>query len=258
MNAQADRARAFAEAHRKGRPIVLYNIWDAGSAKTAADAGVVAVATGSWSVAAAQGYPDGEQIPLDLLMIIVERIVSTVDVPVSVDIEGGYGPEPSTVSRTTERVLDAGAVGINFEDRIVQGNRLYSTGNQAARIRVIRQVADARQMPLYINARTDLFLNSKNEAEHPALLKDAISRADAYRDAGASGFFAPGLIDEALIAELCDASPLPVNIMMQEGAPSPRVLADLGVSRISHGPLPYVRTMQTFRDSITGHSELMA
>lgn len=250
MNSQASQAQAFAAKHVKGEPLVLHNIWDAGSAKVAEEAGAVAVATGSWSVAAAQGYPDGEKIPLDLLITIVKRIVTAVNLPVSIDIEGGYGRDTSTVSRTIERVIDAGAVGINFEDQIVGSDGLYSVDEQTVRIKAIRQTAEAKEVPLFVNARTDLFLKSKNASEHPVLLKEAIARAHAYRDAGASGFFAPGLMDEALIAELCGGSPLPVNIMMMEGSPSPTQLAELGVSRISYGPMPFVVTMQAFRNFV--------
>lgn len=250
MNSQARKARAFAAKHVKGKPLVLHNIWDAGSAKAAAEAGAVAVATGSWSVAAAQGYPDGEKIPLTLLTTIVERIVATVDLPVSVDIEGGYGRDTSTVRRTIERVIDAGAIGINFEDQVVGSDGLYSVDEQATKIKAIRQTAETKEVPLFINARTDLFLQSESASEHPVLLKEAIVRAHAYQDAGASGLFVPGLIDDALISELCDVSPLPVNIMMMEGAPSPTQLAELGVSRISYGPMPFVVTMQAFRDFV--------
>lgn len=250
MNAQTGKAQAFKASHVKGKPLVLHNIWDAGTARVAMEAGASAVATGSWSVAAAQGYPDGEKIPLDLLITILERIVATVDIPVSVDIEGGYGRDAETLRQTTERVITAGAIGINFEDQVVGSKTLYSIDEQAGRIQAIRQAAEECSLPLFINARTDLFLQSGNAAEHPALLQDALVRARAYHDAGASGLFVPGLIDETLIAELCDATPLPVNIMMVSNAPSITRLAELGVSRISHGPLPYVKLMQELRSML--------
>lgn len=250
MNTQTDKAQAFGAMHVKGKPLVLHNIWDAGTARVALEAGAAAVATGSWSVAAAQGYPDGEKIPLDLLITIVERIVATVDIPVSVDIEGGYGRDAATLHRTIERVIAAGAIGINFEDQVVGENALYSIDEQAGRIRAIRQAADENGVPLFINARTDLFLQSGNAAEHPDLLKEAITRSSAYHDAGASGLFVPGLIDEMLVEELCDTTSLPVNIMMMEGAPSHARLAELGVSRISHGPLPFIMLMHELRSML--------
>jgi len=255
MHTQAEKARAFARLHVKGNPLVLHNIWDAGSAKAIAETGAVAVATGSWSVAAAQGYADGENIPLDLLATIIENIVRAVDLPVSVDIEGGYGRDAAALHHTAERVIDAGAIGINFEDQLVGGDGIYCTEEQAARIAMIRGTASERNIPLFINARTDLFLQSKGASEHPGLLEATVERAHAYHDAGASGLFVPGLIDEALIAQLCDASPLPVNIMMMQGAPDISRLATLGVSRISYGPLPYVVAMQKLRDFAAGIAE---
>lgn len=248
MNASAEKARAFAALHVKGNPLVLHNIWDAGSAKAVADAGARAIATGSWSVAAAQGYTDGENIPLDLVAGIVSRITATVALPVSVDIEGGYGRHAGALRETIERVIAAGAIGINFEDQVVGGSGIYCVEEQAARIRAIRETAQATGMPLFINARTDLFLEADSRSAHPALIEDAIERAKAYHAAGASGFFVPGLIDEGLIARLCETSPLPVNIMMMDGAPSMSGLAGLGVSRISYGPLPFVVAMKKLQE----------
>lgn len=246
--AQAERARAFAALHVKGEPLVLYNVWDAGSAKAVAAAGAAAIATGSWSVAAAQGYPDGEQIPLQLLATIARRIVETVEVPVSIDVEGAYGRRPQEVARTAGLLLDAGAVGINFEDQVVGGEGLYEIAEQAERIAAIRRTAERNGVELFINARTDLFLKQRDRARHAELLGEALERAAAYAAAGASGFFAPGLLDEAPIAELCRATALPVNILAFEEAPPLERLAALGVARVSHGPLPYRALMRHLQD----------
>ncbi len=244
---QADKARHFEKLHVNGDPLVLYNIWDAGSAKAVAEAGAAAIATGSWSVAGAQGYPDGEAIPLDMLEMIVRRIVDAVDLPVTIDFEGGYGPEPDAVARNAARIMEAGAVGINFEDRIVGGDGLYDIDAQTARIAAIRRSADERQLPFFINARTDLFLQTSAE-NHGDRLTAAKERSVAYRDAGGSGFFAPGLLDESLIADLCEASPLPVNIMMTKAAPPVARLAELGVARVSHGPSPFRSAMASLQE----------
>ncbi len=245
---QADQARAFAALHRAGDPIVLYNIWDAGSAKAVADAGAPALATGSWSVAAAQGYADGEALPLGLLVTIVERIVATVDVPLSVDFEGGFAAEPDAVAGNVGRIIAAGAIGINFEDQIVGGDGLYDAAEQGTRIAAVRRAADAAGVPLFINARTDLFLKQRDAAEHAGLIAGAISRAGVYRDAGASGFFVPGLTDAALITNICDAVDLPVNVMMMPGAPSIAALSECGVSRISYGPGPYRESVRALAE----------
>ena len=244
---QTEKARLFEKLHVKGEPLVLYNIWDAGSAKAVAEAGAGAIATGSWSIAGAQGYPDGEAIPLDLLEMIVRRIVDVVDLPVTIDFEGGYGPEPEAVARHVARIMEAGAIGINFEDRIVGGDGLYDVDMQTARIAAIRQSADKRQLPFFINARTDLFLQAPAE-NHGDKLAAAKERSLAYRNAGANGFFAPGLIKESLIADLCEASPLPVNIMMTKTAPPLVRLAELGVARVSHGPSPFRSMLSSLQE----------
>lgn len=245
---QIERAQRFHRLHVAGDPVILYNIWDAGTAKGVEEAGAAAVATGSWSVAAAHGYDDGEHIPLDLLCTVVERICATVSVPVSADFEGGYAAAPDAVADNVSRILDAGAVGINFEDRIVSGSGLHETETQAARIAAIRDMAGQREIDLFINARTDLFLQSDPQA-HAGLIDDAIDRARAYGDAGASGFFVPGLSSVDLIRRVCDAIDLPLNVMMLDGMPSPAGLAKLGVARVSHGPGPYRSAMKSFGET---------
>ncbi|APG89781.1 isocitrate lyase/PEP mutase family protein [Sinorhizobium americanum] len=236
---QEERARAFQALHRKGDPIVLYNIWDAGSAHCVAEAGAKALATGSWSVAAAHGFGDGQKIPLQLLVEIAREIVAATDLPLSVDFEGAYSEDPAQGAANVAQLIDAGAIGINFEDQVVGKGGVHSADKQAARIRAIRDMAERQNVPLFINARTDLFLQENDTTRHADLLDAAIARANAYAEAGASGFFAPWLVDINLIGELCAASPLPVNVMMRPGAPDLATLAAAGVSRVSYGPFPY-------------------
>lgn len=240
---QRDKAELFGRLHIKGDPLILYNVWDAGSAAAVAAAGAPAIATGSWSVAAAQGYGDGEQIPLDLLVTIAGRIAASIDLPCSIDYEGGFATAPADVAANVGRLIEAGAIGINFEDRIIGGEGLHAIGIQCARIRAIRTAADAADLPFFINARTDLFLKAPLE-EHAAHIDEAIERAGAYADAGASGFFAPALADPDLISKLCAASKLPVNIMVWDSVPPIDALARLGVARVSYGPAPYRDAMQ--------------
>ena len=245
MDRQIDKARQFAALHVKGEPLVLYNAWDAGSAAAVAAAGAKAIATGSWSLAAAQGYADGEVIPLETLDRIVRRITVSVDLPVSVDVEGGYASEPDAAAANVGRIVAAGAIGINFEDGVIgaPGQALYGIVSQCARIRAIRRMADQHGIPLFINARTDLFLQAVNLEEHGAHLDETLERAAAYAEAGASGFFVPGLAAEHLIERICAASRLPVNVMMRAGVPQLSRLAELGVSRVSYGPAPYRAAM---------------
>ncbi len=253
MDRQIDRARQFAALHVKGEPVVLYNAWDAGSATAVAAAGATAIATGSWSVAAAQGYPDGEAIPLETLGGIVRRIAASVDLPVSVDLEGGYAIDPDATARNIERIVAAGAIGINFEDGVVGAPRqaLHGIDLQCARIRAIRRMADENGLPLFINARTDLFLQTANPEHHGAHLGEALERAAAYAEAGASGFFVPGLATDHLIERVCSVSRLPVNVMMRAGVPHLPRLAELGVSRVSYGPAPYRAAMAWLQEQAT-------
>ncbi|MEZ5669662.1 MAG: isocitrate lyase/phosphoenolpyruvate mutase family protein [Alphaproteobacteria bacterium] len=244
---QAEKARAFAALHRKGQPLLLYNVWDAGTAKAVADAGAKAIATGSWSVAAAHGYPDGEAIPLDLALRIVARIAATVDLPLTVDFEGGYAVEPERLAANADRLLATGAIGVNFEDRVVGGSGLHPVDLQTRRIAALRRAADERGVPLFVNARTDLFLGEPDASRHAALMDEAMERAAAYAEAGADGFFVPALVEESLIARVTEASRLPVNVMMRPGLPPLDRLGRLGVARVSWGPAPYREAMERIR-----------
>lgn len=242
MSDQADRARKFKTLHKVGAPLVLYNIWDAGGAKALAKAGAEAIATGSWSMAAAHGFEDGEAIPLDFVVQLVHRIAMSCDLPLTVDFEGGYASEPQKVAQNARRILSAGAIGINFEDRIVGGNGLYSAQDQADRIRAIREMAAQEDVALFINARTDLFLGT-DPSTHSAKVDEVIARASAYEEAGADGLFVPGLTESALIRRVVDRVNLPVNVMMMGGLTSVSAVAELGVSRASFGPAPYMSAL---------------
>jgi 2-methylisocitrate lyase-like PEP mutase family enzyme len=245
---QKEKATAFAALHQKGNPVIIYNIWDAGTAKAVADAGAKALGTGSWSVAAAQGYADGENLPMEALLSTAKSIASAVELPLSVDFEGGYAEDPAELAGNVAKVIDAGAIGVNFEDQVVGGSGVYPISRQAERIRAIRSLADSRGIPLFINARTDLFLQEGDRTKHAALLDEAVARARAYADAGGNGFFAPGLADEELIRKLCEASPVPVNIMMMPGVSAPKRLGELGVARVSYGPGPYRAMMAKLKE----------
>lgn len=248
MPQQSDLAETFHTLHKKGEPLILFNIWDPGSAGAVAAAGAKAIATGSAPVALAHGYTDGEKIPLTLAMDNLRRIVDTVDLPVTADIEGGYGAAPQAVAETVVQACEAGAVGFNFEDQIVGTSELYDIETQSARIAAARTAADAVIQPAFINARTDIFLKAKPDTHSEAMLDNAIDRAKAYEQAGASGFFAPGLADEKLIARLCEATALPVNIIALPHVPEPATLAGLGVARVSYGPVPYRRMVKWLED----------
>jgi len=246
---QAEKAVLFNNLHVPGNPLVLYNIWDAGSAKAVVDAGASAVATGSWSVAGAQGYADGQAIPLDLLLQVASRIAATVECPVTIDFEGAYAETPEGVATNIARLIGTGAIGINFEDQIVGGPGLFSPSDQSARISAARRSAQAAGVPMFINARTDLFLKERDRSKHADLVAEAKDRAAAYAESGASGYFVPGLVDPDLIGTICSATRLPVNVMMMKDVPPKKTLASLGIARISYGPRPYVAAMANLAET---------
>jgi 2-methylisocitrate lyase-like PEP mutase family enzyme len=243
-----EKAEQFRALHVPGRPLVLFNAWDPGSAKAVAAGGALAIATGSWSVAAANGYADGEKFPFDLAIDNLARIANSVALPVTIDLESGYGEHPESVAESVRRAIRAGAIGCNLEDSVPGSGALRAADDQARRLAAARSAAAGLELPFFINARTDLFLGSA-PATHGALVADAIARAAAYAEAGADGFFVPGLADKELIARLVAASPLPINIMVTDATPPLKDLADLGVARVSHGPRPFLQMMKALEQA---------
>jgi methylisocitrate lyase len=246
MNDANNKADTFHALHVRGRPFVLLNIWDPGSASAVAAGGAPALATGSWSVAAAHGHADGEKIPLDLAMDNLRRIVAATTLPVSVDLESGYGADEAAVAATVVRAIEAGAIGCNLEDSHPADGTLRDLDAQVRRLRAARAAADKHAKRFFINLRTDVFFQ-KGVAHDNAAVAHALERARAYADAGADGLFAPGLADAALIEQLATDSPLPLNVMAGSNAPPLATLARCGVARVSHGPGPYAQAMQALQ-----------
>ena len=234
-----DKTRKFAALHIAGAPLELYNCWDAGSAAAIAAAGAPALATGSWAVAAAQGYDDGEALPMADLLALVGRIISAQDLPVSVDFEGAYGDTPQAVAQNARALQMTGAVGMNFEDRHVAGSGLWTVDAHSARIAAVRSAVGSG---FFINARTDVFMQARAD-DHAGLVAQAVARGRAYARAGASGFFVPMLGDAELIALICAQVPLPVNVMVHNALADHSALRAAGVARISHGPASFVGAM---------------
>lgn len=232
-----DKVKAFGDLHVAGDPLILYNIWDAGSAKAVSEAGAKAIATGSWGVACSLGYKDGETLPLNAALENLDRILSVTDLPVTIDMEAGYGTDPAAVGLSVARAAAAGAVGINIEDEDPATRQLFETADAAARIKA------AAASGMWVNARADLFIVTPKKQHDAALVDAVIERAKAYADAGANSLFVPFVYDAALIGQLCEKSPLPVNILVGEGIPDIKTLAGLGVARISHGHGPWAAAM---------------
>jgi 2-methylisocitrate lyase-like PEP mutase family enzyme len=227
----------FARLHIAGDPLVLFNVWDAGSAAAVAKSGAQAIASGSASVSMANGFGDGEEVPLDWALANARQIVTAVDLPVTIDFEGGYAEDTAGLVANGRRLAETGATGCNLEDQVVGTDRLYEIADQTARIAALREgMGDG----FFINARTDLFLKAGAETHDAALADQAIERGKAYAEAGADGFFIPGLADLSLVERICGAVGLPINAMHLPNGPSRSEWASAGIARVSHGPFPYM------------------
>lgn len=227
----------FRALHVPGDPLMLFNIWDAGSAKAVAGAGAKAIATGSYGVAEAQGFKDGETFAIEDALRNLERIVASVEVPVTLDFESGYGDSPEQVRASVQRAVDAGAAGINMEDRMPGETALLPLAQAAER------VGAAASTGLFVNARCDVY-RGIDPADYGQHLIDAVlERAQAYAAAGAGGLFVPFLGDHPTIKTICVASPLPVNILWGKGRGTRAELAACGVARISYGHGPWAAAM---------------
>jgi 2-methylisocitrate lyase-like PEP mutase family enzyme len=230
---QKDAAEKLRALHVAG-VLMLPNAWDAGSAAMIALAGAQAIATTSGGIAWSLGHADGQRLTRAAMIERVGEIVAAVTIPVTADIEGGYGPGPEDVAVTVEAVIAAGAVGVNIEDSRAPGGPLFEPAEQAARIQAARAASVSAGLPeLFINARTDVFLYGIGVPQ--ARLDHVLARSFAYAKTGADSLFVPGLTDLQVINELVEGSPLPVNVMAGPGAPPVAELAAAGVRRVSTG-----------------------
>ncbi|MGH7822356.1 MAG: isocitrate lyase/PEP mutase family protein [Candidatus Binatia bacterium] len=236
---QKEKAQVFRELHHRAEILVLPNAWDAASARVFELAGAPAVATTSSGLAASLGYPDGEIIPRALVISAVQQICRTVEIPVSVDAEAGYGNSAEEVGETVKTLLDAGAVGVNLEDGMLDPRLLV------AKIAAAREISAAKDVPLFVNARTDVYLQAR--VPGAAGFAEAVRRLRAYENAGADGLFAPGLADPAEISRLLREIRLPLNIMAFAGVPTAKELERLGVKRVSVGAGPMRATLGLVR-----------
>lgn len=218
-------AETFRRLHAGPDLLILPNAWDAGSARVIETLGAKAVATSSAAVCWSHGYADGHHLPIALLAQTVAEITRVVSVPVTCDSEGGYADDPATVGENIARIIDAGAVGINIED----GRETPEL--HAAKIGAVRKAADKAGVTLFINARTDVYL--KRLAEPEGAVDEVLRRAAIYRDAGADGLFAPGVVIASEISAIAAGCGLPLNVMARPGLPKGPELQALGARRIS-------------------------
>jgi 2-methylisocitrate lyase-like PEP mutase family enzyme len=240
--AQHERAVRFAELHAGDQPLLLTNAWDATSARVLAAAGAPAIGTTSFGVALSNGVWDGELLPLEAALEVARAIASAVGVPVTVDLEAGRGTGPDEVRESVARVIACGAVGINLEDSIPgKPGALFGRADQAARIAAARSAAADSGVPLYINARCDVYFGAKIAPDEQ--VSEVLARATAYQEAGADGLFLPGLLDLSVIASITSSTGLPLNVMTGDNMPSVGELAEAGVRRVSQGGASFLATL---------------
>jgi 2-methylisocitrate lyase-like PEP mutase family enzyme len=245
-SAPREKAEILRALHQPGRPLVLVNAWDCATARIVEKAGSAAIATTSAGIAFSYGYPDGQKIPPSLMLEAVARICHSVSVPVTADLEAGYGSTPEELERTVSGMLEAGAVGLNLEDHVGEPkDPLVDSSRQLEKIRAVKEAGKRFGVPIVLNARTDSYLRglgSKSE-----MFDETIRRGEAYRDAGADCVFVPGLSDPAVIGEIVRRLACPINILAVAGSPSIEELAHLRVARVSLGSGPIRATLSLMR-----------
>lgn len=245
------KAQKFLELHHSEDLLILPNIWDVISGNLLQKIGFKAIATASMSMSYSQGYHDGEHLPFKTVLRISKEISEAVDIPVSVDFEKGYSDSLEELSAKTSELIDTGIVGINIEDGSREGGKgLMSIENQCERIQTIRQTALNKGVHLVINARTDIFLNSESQSNIE--LDQAIKRGIAFKDAGADCFYPIMLTDTVLIERLIKEIKMPVNIFLIKTLADFDRLKEIGVSRISLGPLFLKKAISSMKTAAEG------
>lgn len=253
---QVEKAQLLRSLHRRGHPLVLFNVWDAVSARIVEELGYPALATGSAAVAWTQGFPDGEHISREGMLAAVQRITRAVNVPVTADLEAAYGPAVQDAAATARGAIEAGAVGLNVEDAGEPG-ALMDLDLHCERIEAIVETGKRVGVPLVVNARTDVFLR-RGGRDDESCLQEAVRRGNGFLEAGADCVFVLGVSGEAAIERLARDINGPINVFANPKTPPLARLAELGVARVSIGPaglahaLAYVRrAAQRLRDEGT-------
>lgn len=243
----AEKARLLRSLHQPGKPVVFFNVWDAVSARILEELGYPAIATSSAAVAWIEGFPDGEHISRKAMLEGVKRVTSAVRVPVTADLEGAYGPRVEDAGETARGAIEAGAVGLNFEDGGEKGS-VDDIDLMCDRIEAMVEMGQRLGVPLVVNARTDVFLADIGP-DDAWRLKEAIERGRRFLQAGAGCVFVPGVTDERTIEALTKQIPGPVNILANASAPPVSRLAELGVARISVGGAAIAHALSHFRSA---------
>lgn len=236
----------FLQLHRNENPLLIGNAWDVYSARVFERNGFKAIATSSAALARSLGYEDGENIPFDLLLQTVKKIISNINIPLSVDMEKGYSNDIPGILENIERLHDLGVVGFNIEDSSrTENKQLQPVGDFQKIISSIMDHLDRKNIKMYLNARIDVFL-----LKLPSPMPEIIKRTKAYESAGASGIFIPGLADKDEIRKVVETTKLPVNVFPMKELPGFKELTELGVKRISMGSAIHNSVMRSFEKTI--------
>jgi 2-methylisocitrate lyase-like PEP mutase family enzyme len=243
---QTGKANFFRDLHRGGKTLVLPNAWDVATARILEETGIAAIATTSAGIAFALGYPDGEKITREEMLAVVARIAAKVKIPVTADVEAGYGGRPEDAALIARAVIEAGAVGLNLEDGTDDPQSpLADLSLQLEKIAAVRETSRSMGVPLVVNARTDVYLLQVGKPE--SRFAETVRRLAAFRDAGADCLFVPGVRDLKLISQLVRELQHPVNILAGPGSPSIPELQKIGVARVSLGSGPMRATLGLVR-----------
>jgi 2-methylisocitrate lyase-like PEP mutase family enzyme len=234
-NIQPEKGNLLNTLHHNGKLLVLPNIWDPLGAVMLESLGYPAVATASASIAFSNGYPDGEKIPFKDLLFILNKIVQSLKIPVTADIESGYAKNNAELKENIKMLLNAGIAGINFEDTNKDDKTIISIEAQCEKLDMIRNTASEMGVPLFINARTDVYLKANDLSDEEKLV-ETIHRGKAYKDSGADGFYPISLKKKEQIEIIIKKVGLPVNVLLIPGIPDFETLKTIGVARLSLGP----------------------
>jgi 2-methylisocitrate lyase-like PEP mutase family enzyme len=246
---QKEKAEILLSLHLGGALLILPNVWDPVGARVLAAKGYPAVATASAAVSASLGYQDGERINRSTLIDLLGRIARSVDVPVTADIETGYGESLSELESTAQQVIESGVVGVNIEDSLEKGGGLRTVEEQCQRISTLRQIANRQGVHLVINARVDSFV-SPSFTNGQRAMEEAVMRARAYAAAGADCIYPIGPGDEATVRMLRDRIESPINILGAPTAAPLSVLREIGINRVSFGPFVFRSCLKKFVDIV--------
>ena len=249
MRSQKEKADTLLSLHKGGDLLVLPNVWNPIGARILVAKGYPAVATASAALSASLGYEDGEKIRRSTLIEFLERIARSVDVPVTADIETGYGESLAELEDTVRHVIDAGIVGINIEDSLSEGGSLRPVAQQCQRISTVRQIAARQNLHLVINARVDCFLSSSFPDKTKAI-DETVARAKAYLEAGADCIYPIGPGDEKTVRVLRDRILAPLNILASSTAAPLSILRSIGINRVSFGPFVFRACLKQFVDIV--------